>query len=781
MPQRVHIAIQGAVQGVGFRPFVYRLATELHLTGWVANTPGGVIIEIEGERDNLDAFLIRLSPERPPQSFFHGIESSFLDPLSFSDFQIRESMMNGAGRAFVLPDIAMCPQCLLEMLDPRNRRYLYPFTNCTHCGPRYSIIESLPYDRSRTTMKSFEMCNQCGREYGDPADRRFHAQPNACPRCGPHVECWSDEGNRIASAQEAIGFAAHLLREGKIVALKGLGGFHLLVDARNETSVRELRRRKHREEKPLAVMFPDMMTLRDVCDVSELEERLLRSAASPIVLLPKTFTLRPRLAQSVAPGNPNLGALLPYTGLHYLLMRELQFPVVATSGNISDEPICIDEDEALQRLHGIADVFLIHNRPILRHVDDSVVRVVLGREQVLRRARGYAPLPIDSRTPASSPSVLAVGAHQKNTVAISNGSTTFVSQHIGDLETAEAFDAFMNVTANMQTLFDTKPTVVAADNHPDYLSTEFARRSGLEVIEVQHHFAHVLSCMAENQLDDRVLGVSWDGTGYGLDGTIWGGEFLLSTGSSFDRLATFRSFKLPGSSKAVKEPRRTALGVLYEIFGDDVFERGDLHPVSAFSETEFALIRQMLQKDINCPITTSAGRLFDVVASIVDLRQRVSFEGQAAMMLEFAIDHNRSDESYEFQIVNNPARNGEPHRLALFVVDWIPMFMQLLDDVAHRTPVSLISLKFHNALAEIIVEIAHRANEERVVLTGGCFQNKYLTERAVTRLTDAGFRPYWHQRVPPNDGGISLGQIHAALRTQRTESTVQQPGAEMRV
>ncbi|MBI5474981.1 MAG: carbamoyltransferase HypF [Ignavibacteriae bacterium] len=781
MLQRVHIAIQGAVQGVGFRPFVYRLATELRLAGWVANTPTGLVIEAEGERSALDMFLLRLAPERPRHSHIQSIESSFLDPAFSHDFVIRESRMEGERSAFVLPDLAMCPDCLAEMLNPTDRRYLYPFTNCTHCGPRYSIIDSLPYDRARTSMKLFEMCDDCRAEYELPTDRRFHAQPNACPKCGPHLECWNREGKVIASRHDAIELVARMIGEGKIAAVKGLGGFHLMVDVRNEAAVRELRRRKHREEKPLAVMFPDMTSVRSVCDVSELEEQLLRSSASPIVLLERSCSAGHMIADSVAPGNPYLGVLLPYTGIHYVLMREMQFPVVATSGNLTDEPICIDEEEALQRLQGIVDIFLVHNRPILRHVDDSVVRVMLGREQLVRRARGYAPLPVDYIAPPTSRCILAVGAHQKNAIAIANGANVFVSQHIGDLETGKAYDAFLNVAENVSKLFDATPTIVVADEHPDYLSTQFAKRTGLELQQVQHHYAHVLSCMAENQIDDSVLGVSWDGTGYGLDGTIWGGEFLIPKNSTFERLTTFRPFKLPGSSKSVKEPRRVALGVLFEIFGDDVFERGDLHPVSAFEKSELALIRQMLERNINCPATTSVGRLFDAVASILNLRQKVSFEGQAAMMLEFAIARTATNDAYEFHILDNTQRNGSGQSSAQYIVDWAPAFHQLLDEAAHDVSPAVIAAKFHNTLVEIIVEIARRAALEKIVLTGGCFQNKYLTERTVGRLTASGFRPYWHQRVPPNDGGISLGQIHAVLRTHKSTLQVHQHREEIRV
>jgi len=628
MTKRLRITIRGAVQGVGFRPFVYRLATEMGLPGWVLNSTHGVFIEVEGSAPTLETFLLRIEREKPPRSFIQSLEYSFLDPIGYATFEIRRSDESGDRTTLVLPDIATCSDCLREIFDPTNRRYRYPFTNCTNCGPRFTIIEALPYDRPNTTMKGFVMCQACRSEYENPRDRRFHAQPNACPRCGPHLELWDPGGKVLASHHDALVGAAEAVRQGWIVAVKGLGGFHLLVDARNEDAVVHLRQRKHREEKPFALMYPTLELVREHCDVSELEERLLASPESPIVLLRRqrsaTHSPSSVIAPSVAPGNPYLGIMLPYTPLHHLLLAELGFPVVATSGNLSDEPICTDEQEALKRLAGIADLFLVHDRPIARHVDDSVVRVVMGRELVLRRARGYAPLPIadcglmDShRTPSSaqmgtsSPtSILAVGAHLKNTIAVSVGPQVFVSQHIGDLETAEAFQAFQRAIESLQKLYDLRPSVVACDAHPDYLSTQFARRTGVPVISVQHHYAHVLSCMVENELEPPVLGVAWDGTGYGRDGTIWGGEFLRVTEHSFHRIGHFRTFRLPGGEKAIKEPRRTAIGVLYEIYGDDTFLLTELAPVKAFSSEERAILRTMLTKKINAPVTSSVGRLW---------------------------------------------------------------------------------------------------------------------------------------------------------------------------
>ena len=605
--------------------------------------------------------------------------------------------------------------------------------------------------------------------------------------------------------------AAAAIRAGKIVAVKGLGGFHLMADARNDKAIRLLRKRKHREEKPFALMIPSLESVKAECEVSPLEERLLCSSEAPIALLKKIANRKSQIANSTAPNNPCLGVVLPYTPLHHLLMAELGFPVVATSGNLSDEPICTDEREALERLGGIADFFLVHNRPIVRHMDDSIVRVMLDRELVLRRARGYAPLPIQLRSaecgmrngargdsrPTKTPNselrtpnseiILAVGAHLKNTVALSIGNQVFISQHIGDLETEQAHSAFRRVIADFQNLYNAKPQIIAADLHPDYLSTKFAneleggagsplpaadgtqRTARPTIIGVQHHIAHVLSCMAENEIAPPALGVSWDGTGYGLDGTIWGGEFFLVTGKTVERIAHLRPFRLPGGDKAVKEPRRTAFGLLHELSGgqDKLMLQVQHEFVRAFSPKELATLKTMLAKKLNAPMTTSMGRLFDAVASLINLRQQIRFEGQAAMELEFALDGVETDDVYELPIENADGTADVSSRIthhASLVLDWSSMIREILADVERKIPCGIISAKFHNALVEAIVAVAKRVGQNRVALSGGCFQNRYLTERAVRRLQAEGFRPYWHQRVPPNAGGIALGQVVAALR-----------------
>ena len=783
--ERLKITVRGAVQGVGFRPFVYRLALEMKLNGWVSNSSQGVFAELEGSRAALDAFSVRLRKEKPPLAIIQNVESSFLDAIGYTVFEIKESATAGDKSALILPDIAVCGDCLREVFDSTNRRFCYPFTNCTNCGPRFSIIEALPYDRANTSMRKFVMCSECEREYHDPLDRRFHAQPNACPKCGPQLQLWDQNGMTISERDNALGSAVSAIRAGKIVALKGIGGFQLIVDARNEAAIVRLRERKHREEKPFALMYPSLDSVRIDCEVTELEERLLLSPESPIVLLRQNCRASASLAratgavalQNVSPGNPNLGVMLAYSPLHHLLIRQLNFPIVATSGNLSDEPICIDEHQALHRLRGIADVFLVHNRPIVRHVDDSVIRVVCGREMTLRRARGYAPLPIRLQSGIEnrkSKIVLAVGAHLKNTVALKIGDHVFVSQHIGDLETKEAFSAFRRAAADLPQLYDAGVDIIACDMHPDYISMKFAdeitgrRASPLPVangthsrgrascttrpakVSMQHHFAHVAACMAENNIEPPVLGVAWDGTGYGLDGTIWGGEFLLvKPDCSFERVAHLRQFCLPGGDAAIRQPRRSAAGILHEIFGAQCWTFPQL--TVEFPDTERRLLAQMLKKRINAPLTSSAGRLFDGVAALMGLRQRVSFEGQAAMELEFARQPDVRD-AYSFWI-----KNAGP-----IVIDWEPMVRELLDDIARNESRGVVAAKFHNALAEMIVAVTKQIGERKVALSGGCFQNRYLTERTVQRLRLEKFQPHWHQRIPANDGGIALGQAVAA-------------------
>ena len=641
-----------------------------------------------------------------------------------TSFEIHASHADSDKSVNVLPDLATCTDCRDEMVDLANRRFQYPFTNCTNCGPRYTIVVDIPYDRPNTTMRDFVLCSSCREEYENPANRRFHAQPNACPVCGPKLD----------GTFEAV--AAALLR-GEIVALKGIGGFQLMVDARNPSAVARLRHRKHREEKPFALMMPSLETVREYCPIAPAEIELLESQAAPIVLLqPRPGT---DIAWNVAHCSPYIGVMLPYSPLHHLLMRRCPFPLIATSGNRSDEPIAIANDEAAIRLKDIADHFLMHNRPIVRACDDSVVRMTRGRAGILRRARGYAPLGI--RVNKSLPPVLAVGGHLKNTVAIAVGQDVFLSQHIGDLETLEARHAFERAIDDLCRLYSFKPEAVVCDMHPDYASSHWADKSGLPVIRVQHHQAHVASCAAENKVEGAYLGISWDGTGYGIDGAIWGGEFFRVQGNQYERVAHLRQFGLPGGDAAVREGWRSAASLLFEVSGPHSADPAMESALTGNPRLDVPRVRYMLDRGINVVPTTSVGRLFDGVASLVGISDENRFEGQAAMLLENEIGALRMQEAY-------PLPNG----------DWSELISAVVADKRAGVLVSRIATKFHNALVNWIVEVAAREGLKQVVMSGGVFQNRYLTERAAEVLESRGFTVHTHRQVPPNDGGLALGQ-----------------------
>ena len=745
---RIRVDIRGAVQGVGFRPFVYRLALEERASGYVRNRPDGVEVEVEGTASMLLRFLDRLESEKPPLSRIDGLDVTAIQPLGHDpSFAIRESSPDGDRTAIVLPDIAACSECLREIQTPGDRRYRYPFTNCTHCGPRFSILHQLPYDRPNTSMGDFPLCRACSEEYRDPGDRRFHAQPLACPVCGPQLAYWDERGRELASREDALARAEAAIKQGKTLAVKGLGGFHLMVNAHDDDAVRRLRKNKAREEKPFALMYPDLEAIRRDCAPTNLEIRLLESPEAPIVLLDRAES-DGSLAQSVARDAPRLGVMLPYTPLHHLLLGDLGFAVVATSGNLSEESICIDEADALERLRGLADGYLVHNRPIVRPVDDSIVQQTGGREMVLRRARGYAPLPI--RIQDRGTSVLAVGGHLKNTVALSKGGNTYLSQHIGDLETTQTRDVFEKAIAALQDMYEISPAVVVCDAHPDYPSTRFAHAHGAPVVEVQHHHAHVLACMAEHHLEGPVLGVAWDGTGYGTDGTVWGGEFLHTSGPDYTRVARLRPFFLPGGDAAVREPRRSALGLLRAWRGHP-----DCVPLpaglrEAFSRQELDMLEQMLRRGVNTPLTSSIGRLFDAVAALLGLRFASTYEGQAAMRLEREARAG-SDRGTAYAFTLRDWSGG-------WELDGESLLVQIAADMEQGRPLSEIAWQFHHALALSIAAVAAKVEERRVVLTGGCFQNRLLTEMSIALLNDQGHEVYWHWRVPPNDGGLALGQ-----------------------
>jgi hydrogenase maturation protein HypF len=770
--------VGGTVQGVGFRPFVYRLAGELRLAGSVANTLAGAEIEIEGTPAQIEEFRQRLFAELPPLATIQSCEVEELPPLGAAGFSIHTSDTEGTASALVLPDIATCPDCLREVFDPADRRYRYPFTNCTNCGPRYSIIRSLPYDRPNTTMARFEMCPECRAEYENPANRRFHAQPNACPVCGPRLRLLDAAGREVATGDDALRAAVDALAGGAIVALKGIGGFQLLVDATVNDAVRGLRARKRREEKPFAVMVPAIGQARQLCRLSTMEEQLLLAPEAPIVIAQRVAQTPSQIAPAVAPDNPALGLMLPYSPLHHLLMHEFARPVVATSGNLTDEPICTSTREALERLHGVADFFLTHNRPIERYVDDSVVRMIAGRPVVLRRARGYAPLPV-ARLERCATGIIATGPHLKNTVAIGVDRNIVLSQHIGDLDSEPAIRAHEKTAAALLDLYGVEVSHVACDTHPDYASGRTAERlagAGAPLLRVPHHYAHVLAAMAEHDLlREEVLGIAWDGTGYGLDGTVWGSEFLRADCRGFRRLGHLQAFRIPGGDRAMREPRRSALGVLAGLLDPtSAAQWYRAHRPQAFRAGELDVLVQMLTSGLNSPWTCGAGRLFDAVAALLGLRQTCSFEGQAAMELEWLAAGASDFAPYPlaWTVRDVPAREawwsasqqaGAQDALStLSVLDWSPLIRAVLDDQHAGIPPATIAARFHASLAEGIVEFARRAAIPVVVCSGGCFQNSLLTGFAVRRLEEEGFRVFIPEKVPPNDGGIAVGQVVAA-------------------
>jgi hydrogenase maturation protein HypF len=759
------LEIEGTVQGVGFRPFVARLATRLGVRGWVRNNECGVMVRAVGPQDMLAALAATLQAEPPPAARITLLRelpaegTRNLPPVPAVGFLILDSDTDAAVRtAAVTPDLALCADCRRELTDPTDRRHAYPFINCTNCGPRYSILRELPYDRPRTTMAGFSMCPECRREYEDPADRRYHAQPNACPVCGPQVELQDAAGRILASRAAAIAATAQALCAGQIVAVKGLGGFHLLVDATNEVAVRELRRRKHREEKPLAVMFPSLKSLEAATELSEDDVRWLTSAAAPIVLVRR----RPEapLAEAVAPGNPWVGALLPYTPLHGLLLAAVARPVVATSGNLSEEPLCTDNEEARRRLGTIADLFLVHDRPIARPVDDSVLRRAVAGPVLLRRARGFAPAPF--RLPedaAATEPLLCVGGHIKSTIAMTAGSSLVLSPHIGDLSNPVSMEAFRRTVALLGTLYTGRVSRVVCDAHPDYASTRFAENLGVPIVTVQHHLAHILACLLEHGGGpERVLGVAWDGTGYGSDGTVWGGEFIVvdRMAKTARRVGHLLPFRLPGGEIAVREPRRSALGLLHVLLAGDATRLEALALSLGFRKHEAAVLFSLLEHGVQAPVTTSAGRLFDGIAALLDLRQQSSFEGQAAMEVEFAAAFEPQEEAGLIMPIIALGQKG------ILQVDWRPAVTTILQERSSSRP-EVLAARFHNALARCIIDVAMRTGIETVVLSGGCFQNVRLLDTTCAGLRSAQFNVLCHRDLPPNDGGLSAGQALGAL------------------
>ncbi|NTU52923.1 MAG: carbamoyltransferase HypF [Chlorobiaceae bacterium] len=740
--ERRRLTVGGIVQGVGFRPFVWRLALRFGLDGFIRNTESGVLIEVEGASEALDRFSEALLPEAPPLARIRSVETVRLEPLlTGGRFTISDSAGGDMMETLIAPDIALCQACLRDIADISGRRYRYPFTNCTDCGPRYTIVESIPYDRPRTTMKGFALCPECRREYDDPADRRFHAQPNACPVCGPKLT-FTDATGHPEERCGPLAAAGDVLSRGEIVAIKGIGGFHLAVDASNEEAVRRLRQRKGREEKPLAVMVRDLDAARVLCQIDPVEAAALTAPEAPIVLLRKREGLV--IAPSVAPGNDRLGVMLPYSPLHWLLLREGPEVLLMTSANFSEEPLSAGNEEALERLSGIADAFLMHDRPIARRCDDSVVMLMAGVVRMVRRSRGYVPAPLFLRE--SGPPVLGTGGELKSTLCLLKGDAAFMSQHIGDMKNYEAYRHFDEVAEHLQRIFRTEAELLVHDLHPSYLTTRWAQEQQRPLLGVQHHHAHLASCLAEHRYKGQAIGLTLDGTGYGTDGTAWGGEVLIGSAAGAIRFASLEPVMLPGGDAAVRQIWRTALGWLH---------RSGLSPegLACFAQPHAAQVLELLEKVTGCAESSGCGRLFDAVASICGLRHEAHYEGQAAVELMQAACGRLADTGYSFGFERK-------HGRWLMLVS--PMIREIAAAVHAGVWVAEVSRRFHRTLVGMLAEVVRMATHETalktVALSGGVFQNPLLAEALAHNLEREGYQVLMHEQIPPNDGGLSLGQ-----------------------
>ena len=772
MKQRWRITVTGIVQGVGFRPFVWRLAHRLGLTGFVFNNPQGVVIEVEGEGESLLSFVRLLKTDAPPLAVIDNVSWSEIPLNGDTEFKIVESHHDAERVVLISPDVATCDDCLRELFDPKDRRYRYPFLNCTNCGPRFTIIVDVPYDRERTTMAVFPMCPDCEREYHDPSDRRFHAQPTACPRCGPQVSLIAKgekgEWVEVCQGDEAIRETARRLVEGQIVAIKGLGGYHLACDASNEFAVRRLRDSKHREFKPFALMAPDIETARQLVFMSSEEEALLNSWRRPIVLMKR----RPdaNVAESVAPRHRDLGVMLPYTPLHHLLMKEVKRTLVMTSGNLSDEPIAYKDDDAFNRLSTMVDAFLVHNREIHIRCDDSVTRIVKGQELLIRRSRGYAPQPV--LLPFETPLPLfASGAMLKNTFALCRGRYAFISHHIGDLDNYAAYRAFIEGVEHFKRLFAIEPQAVAYDLHPDYPSTryalDYAEERDLPSIGVQHHHAHVAAVMAEYGLEGPVIGVAYDGTGYGTDGTIWGGEILVATYESFERAAHLEYVPMPGGEKAVREAWRMAASWLHRVFGEEG-ENLPLGVAERVGADRWRQIWKLLHSDLPQPKTSSIGRLFDAVASLLSICDFGAYEGHPAIWLEMAAAQWTGEFGEDFA---EPPFTFELTETEPIVMKATPVIEGIVAAIKRNLPPEQIAAQFHAAVADATlracIKVRERTGINEVVLSGGVMQNVLLLNWLIDLLSREGFKVFVPTKLPPNDGGICFGQAAVATRLLR--------------
>jgi len=758
MKHGIKINVKGIVQGVGFRPFIYHLARSLNLSGYVLNDTAGVSIEAEGDESDIQMFIESIKKKHPPRAEIFEIQSKRTDLIGYEDFEIRESAGQEEKFIPISPELATCSDCLAELFNPRDRRFRYPFINCTNCGPRFTIVQDIPYDRKLTTMSVFPMCEECDSEYHNPADRRFHAQPNACPVCGPGLTLL-DREKKVIPVQDVISRVCALLKEGYIIAVKGLGGYHLACDARNNDAVSRLRERKFREYRPFALMVKDTRTAREICFVNEKEEQLLSGVKRPIVIMKR----RPDalVSERVAPNQRYLGVMLPYTPLHHLLLAESELILVMTSANISSEPIVYKDKDAFDRLAGITDYYLVHNREIHIRTDDSVSRVHHGEEVVIRRSRGYAPHPLLMKRPFDA-QILACGAELKNTFCLTRDSYAFLSHHIGDLENMETLSSFEEGIEHFKKIFNIKPAVIAYDLHPEYLSTKYAHSlKNIKKAGIQHHHAHIAGCMADNGLEGEIIGVSFDGTGYGTDGRIWGGEFLICDYGSFRRAAHFEYFQLNGGEKAIKEPWRIAASLLHKIYGDDMISL-DMDFIRGLDKDKWHILRQMIVKGVNSQLTSSVGRLFDAVSALLGIRKEIYYEAQAAVELEMKAG-SIDDACYGFDYTD---------REGMIEIVFDQVIKGIISDMSKRIDVGIIAARFHNTIAVIVsdtcVKIRKQTGIDRVAMSGGVFQNSLLLEKTFALLRKNRFRVYTHHRVPTNDGGISLGQAVIAGEMLRT-------------
>lgn len=739
---RKYITVKGIVQGVGFRPYVYRLAVQNNLKGWVKNTSGGLYIDVEGKEVNVENFLAEIKNNPPKLSKVAEIYVEDRELANYEKFEIKKS--NGAeGRVTLIsPDIGICEDCINDIKNIENRRYKYPFTNCTNCGPRYTIIKGLPYDRYATSMSEFVMCSECGNEYENPLDRRFHAQPTACHICGPKIELVDSRGNKVLR-EDIIKEVVRLLKKGVIIAIKGLSGFHLACDAKCEKAVEKLRDRKNRPTKPLAVMIKDIYTVKKYCNAINIEEKILGSERKPIVLLNKKNDL---LLHNIAPNNNKLGVMLPYTPLHQLIFDEGVDVLVMTSANQSGMPIIYKNDDAVESLKNVADYMLIHNRDIYIPVDDSVSMVVLGEERVLRNSRGYAPININHHM---SNEILACGSHMKNSIALSKADNIFVSQYIGDVENIETYDRVSKIIEHFKSIYYIKPEVIAVDMHPNYWSSEYIKEQNIRHIEVQHHHAHIVSCMVENKVEDKVIGIAYDGSGYGTDRKIWGGEFFICNYSTSERVGHLNYLGMPGGEIVIKEPWRMAVSYLYKVYGDEL---DNILPES-LRVKEISNLKSMLRHSMNIIDTSSVGRLFDAIAVILGFTGEVTYEGEAAIFLEYICDQNEtSSYDYNIQLIDDE-----------YIINTDNMVKELMGDINVNVKKEIIARKFHNTLIDFSVHMCEliydKKHIKKVVLSGGVFQNQILLTGIYEKLISKGFEVYTHKLIPCNDSGISLGQL----------------------